>query len=450
MVFSCHVHIIYGTVLNCNPYIMPYGVGSLLWSEGGDSAADGGLQLDFFLDFLYYFPKETCGNGGPTVSLCHNIVRYIEEHQQETLALLKELAQIPAPSHHEDKRVAFCVDWLKGNGVDAVYTDEAKNVICPFGDCGAESPLVVFMAHSDVVFPDTEALPMHTEGDRLYCPGVGDDTVNVVHLLMAARYLAEKKLSPKYGGVLLVINSCEEGLGNLYGTRTLIKRFGKQIEAVYAFDCENGIVYVDAVGSLRYRVEIKTEGGHSYNNFGNRNAIVYLSSLITTLYQLKVPEKGTNTYNVGVIGGGTSVNTIAQQAEMLFEMRSDCRESLAQMDEHFHAAIEFYRKKGISVQVELVGERPCAGDVDKEKQARMVQQAAAAIRRYFDDVEIQFISGSTDCNIPLSCGIAAVAGGCFMGHGAHTREEYIEISSICPSQKVAFDMIMDQFCTDCE
>ena len=381
------------------------------------------------------------------MSLPHKIIDYIENHQKQTLNLLMELAQIPAPSHHEEKRVAFCVDWLEKNGVEHVSVDEAKNVICSFGECGGDAPLVVYMAHSDVVFPDMEALPLSVEGDRIYCPGVGDDTVNVVHLLMAARYLAQNKLQPKQGGVLLVINSCEEGLGNLHGTRTLIKNFGSRIKEVYALDCENGIVYVDAVGSLRYRVVVKTEGGHSYTSFGNRNAIFYLSSLITTLYQLKVPQRGISTYNVGVIEGGTSVNTIAQHAEMLFEMRSDNREDLAEMDAHFHAAIDFYRTKGITVEVEVVGERPCAGDIDREKHAAMAEKTAAAIRRYFD-VEVNFTSGSTDCNIPLSCGIPAVAGGCFMGHGAHTREEYIEISSICPSQKTAFDMIMDHFVMD--
>ena len=378
------------------------------------------------------------------MGLSQDVIRYIESHQQENLELLTQLARIPAPSRHEEQRVAFCVDWLKANGVEQVSTDEAKNVICSFGSCGEHDPLVVFMAHSDVVFPDTEELPLRTEGDRLYCPGIGDNTVNAVHLMMAARYLAQRGLQPRQGGVLLVINSCEEGLGNLLGARRLFETFGDRITEVYAFDCENGDVIVNSVGSLRYRVAVKTEGGHSFSSFGNRNAIVYLSSLITTLYQLKVPEKGTSTYNVGIIEGGTSVNTIAQHAEMLFEMRSDCRESLAEMDAHFRTAIEFYRTKGITVEVELVGERPCAGDVDREKHAAMAEKAAAAIRRYFD-VEVTLKSGSTDCNIPLSHGIPAIAGGCIMGAGTHTREEYIEISSICPSQKVAFDMILEHF-----
>jgi|LSQX01.2.fsa_nt_gb di/tripeptidase len=381
------------------------------------------------------------------MSLSQEVINYIEGHQEETKSLLKELAQIPAPSYHEEKRVAFCVDWLKRNGVQNVYTDEVLNVICPFGNCKDGSPIMVFMAHSDVVFPDMDNLPLHIDDDRLCCPGIGDNSMHVVHMLMAARYLTEKKLQPKQGGVLLVINSCEEGLGNLRGSHKIIDTFGDRITEFYSLDSKDGKVCDETVGSKRYRVEVLTEGGHSFGNFGNRNAIVYLASLIDTLYQLKVPESGKNTYNVGVIQGGTSVNTIAQQAEMLYEIRSNCRESLNIMDEHFKAAVAFYQTKGIKVSIEMVGERPCKGDVDMEKQKALAEKAAAAVRRYFD-LKVRFTSGSTDCNIPLSRGIPAVNTGCYVGYGTHTREESVEISSICPSQKVAFDLILDYFNND--
>ena len=143
----------------------------------------------------------------------------------------------------------------------------------------------------------------------------------------------------------------------------------------------------DQVGEVYARleadgVEIDTEGGHSYGAFGNRNAIAYLASLIDTLYTIKVPEKGRTTYNVGTISGGTSVNTIAQHAEMLYEFRSDERESLEIMERHFLAAIEFYRTKGIAVTVTLVGDRPCAGGVDREKIEEMMARADAASKRH--------------------------------------------------------------------
>lgn len=141
-------------------------------------------------------------------------------------------------------------------------------------------------------------------------------------MLMAA-YVANEK--PKTnGGIVFVMNSCEEGLGNLKGSRALNARYGKRIEQVISFDGYlDGIVGM-AVGSLRYKVTVKTAGGHSFADFGNVNAIERLSAIITELYQYKVPAgSAKTTFNVGTISGGTTVNSIAAQAEMLYEMRSD-------------------------------------------------------------------------------------------------------------------------------
>ena len=247
--------------------------------------------------------------------------------------MLVELARIPAPSNYEEKRAAFCADWLKKQGAEGVYVDDALNVIYPVGCQEKSQKLVVFMAHSDVVFPDTESLPLTIEDGKMKCPGIGDDTANVVALLMTAKYIAEYKLVPREYGVLLVINSGEEGLGNLKGCRKIMEDFGRRVVEFVSFDSATNALCNKAVGSSRYLVEIDTEGGHSYGDFGNRNAIAYLASMIDTLYTMKVPPK--TTYNVGTIGGGTSVNTIAQHAEMLYEFRSCDKGSLDMMEKHF-------------------------------------------------------------------------------------------------------------------
>lgn len=316
-------------------------------------------------------------------------------------------------------------------------------MVYPVG-CEGEKPIAVFMAHSDVVFPDTDPLPLKVEDGRIYCPGIGDDTADVAALLMAAKYIARNRLRPKEYGVLLVVNSGEEGLGNLKGVRKIVADYGSRIREFISFDAHNCMGVNRAVGSRRYRVEFDTEGGHSYSAFGNRNAIACLASMIDALYSIKVPEKGKTTYNVGTISGGTSVNTIAQHAEMLYEFRSDERESLDIMEWHFQAAVEFYRAKGIGVTVTQVGERPCSGDVDEEKMKELMARASAASLRYYGQ-EITYGPGSTDCNIPLSVGIPAVCVGCYFGAGSHTREEYVEISSLLPGQKVAFDLILHHF-----
>jgi acetylornithine deacetylase/succinyl-diaminopimelate desuccinylase-like protein len=273
---------------------------------------------------------------------------------------------------------------------------------------------------------------------------VGDDTANVVALLMAAKYITEKKLCPKDLGILLVVNSCEEGLGNLKGCRKIFDYFGHRVREFITFDGAVDVVVQEAVGSYRYRIEINTEGGHSYANFGNCNAIACLASLIESLYAIQVPAIGRTTYNVGTISGGTSVNTIAQHAEMLFEFRSDKREALQTMEAIFRDIIEAHRNNGLQITVTLLGERPCSGEVDVLQETSLVQRSIAAIQRHYG-IEAQLGVGSTDCNIPLSMGIPAACVGCTIGHGAHTREEYVEIDSLRPGLAVALELILHHF-----
>lgn len=374
------------------------------------------------------------------MTLNHNVLDYIDHHREEALELLKTIAKIPSPSNHEEKRAAFCKDWLEQQGARGVFIDDALNVVYPVG-CTDSNPLVVFMAHTDVVFPDTEELPVVVEDGKVKAPGAGDDTANLVALLMTAKYIAEQRLVSHERGILLVMNSGEEGLGNLKGSRKIMETYGKRIQEFYSFDGTNGTVINRSVGSKRYRVEVLTEGGHSYAKFGNRNAIAYLSSMITTLYTMVPPEGGRTTYNVGKIQGGTSVNTIAQQAEMLYEFRSDRQEGMDAMEKHFLAVVEAYRAKGISVNIETIGERPCMGNVDARAQLALAEKAAAAVKRNYK-FEPLFHSGSTDCNIPLSMGIPSVCVGCYEGEGAHTRSEWVDISSLHGGLNLAFDLVL--------
>ena len=377
------------------------------------------------------------------MKLSAEILAYIEDHRQEAFDLLVQLAQIPAPSNYEEKRAEFCRDWLRAQGAEGVYIDEALNVVYPVG-CTEDNGLMVFMAHSDVVFPDTQLLPLKVTDGKIFCPGIADDTANVVALLMGAKYIAQTGITSKDCGLLLIVNSGEEGLGNLKGSRHIMERFGSRIREFVTFDGLTDALVDRAVGSMRYRIRVATEGGHSFNAFGNRNAIAYLASMIDALYAVALPPKGKTTYNVGVISGGTSVNTIAQHAEMLYEFRSDARESLAYMEQFLMQTLEDYRAKGIAVTAELVGDRPCSAPVDEGVMEALRTRASAISEKQYG-MSIDFGVGSTDCNIPLSMGIPSVCVGCVRGKGAHTREEEAEIASLLPGLKVAFHMILEHF-----
>ena len=107
---------------------------------------------------------------------------------QEAHDLLCTLARIPAPSHDEGRRAEFVRDWLIGQGLEAEI-DDALNVTSSYG-VGIIGRIALFSAHTDVVFPDTDPLPLVEQDGRIQAPGVGDDTANLVALLIAARQLA--------------------------------------------------------------------------------------------------------------------------------------------------------------------------------------------------------------------------------------------------------------------
>lgn len=368
---------------------------------------------------------------------------YIQETLPELKELIIELCGIPAPSHHEEKRAEFCRDWLLRNGAspEQVRIDEALNVVCEVP--GETEEVIVFMAHTDTVFPDREPMPYHEENGRMFCPGIGDDTANLAVLLMLARYVLTRGLRSRYT-VVFAANSCEEGLGNLKGSFQLMKDYGSRTVEVVSFDGYYSGVANDAVGSTRYEVTVRTEGGHSFGNFGNRNAIHQLSRIINDLYGIEVPTRARTTYNVGVIHGGTSVNTIAQDASMLYEYRSEDLGCQEEMRRKFEAIVEQYRADGLEVEVRVLGNRPCAGEIDRERQQALTEEVTALISRYSGEEPV-ISASSTDCNVPLSMGINAICFGVCLGGGAHTREEWIDEASLPVGYAMAGEFLLNRF-----
>lgn len=374
--------------------------------------------------------------------LKETISRYVEQHEEEAKALLLKLGAIPAPSRHEEKRAAFVRDWLIAKGAQKVYIDDAQNVLCEIGTQEHED-LAVFAAHTDIVFPDTETIPVAEKDGRLYAPGIGDDTACLVSLLMAAAYLLQEK-PPLGTGVLIAANACEEGLGNCDGCKAIMRRYGSRIRTFCSFDTYLGRLISTAVGSYRYRVTVKTTGGHSWRDYGRTNAIAALAQIIEKLYAIPVPEGGKTTRNVGTIEGGTTVNSIAESASMLCEFRSDRKENLDFMQERFYALLgEADAQSDVRVQCEVIGVRPCSGAVDPDALAAYTAANEAVIRTFYDG-PLDTQPGSTDANIPLSKGITANTIGTIAGRYSHTREEWIDLSSLPVGGRITLGCILER------
>lgn len=367
---------------------------------------------------------------------------YIQKHLKELETLLEELCRIPAPSGRERDRASFCKTWLESHGAGEVRLDGADNAVLELNAAGQDR-LTVFTAHTDTVFPDAESMAVRREGGRMLCPGVGDDTANLAVLLMATRFLLEQGISPKHG-LVIAANSGEEGLGNLRGCRQLMADYRGRVARLISFDGYYSRLWNKAVGSARYRVTVRTQGGHSFRDFGKPNAIALLSEIISALYAIRPvwgPAGTVTTYNVGTIQGGTSVNTVAQEASMLWEYRSDEAAGLRGMEETFFAVVESFRARGEEVEVTPLGIRPCGEGVDMAAQKELSDWSEALLRKHTGgDLIVE--PASTDCNIPLSLGIPAVSFGLCCGGGAHTREEWIETASLETGLRIALKTLL--------
>lgn len=369
------------------------------------------------------------------------IKEFVNENTEDMYATLKELCAIPAPSHHEEKRAEYCKKWLEEAGAEGVYIDEALNVVCPI-NCDNSSEITVIVAHTDTVFPDTEPMPVVDDGKKIHSPGAGDDTAQLTVMMEAAKFFVQNKIKPEKG-ILIVCNSCEEGLGNLKGTRKIFADFEGRIKQFISFDSNLDSIADKCVGSHRYEVTVKTEGGHSFGAFGNANAIAKLAEIITKIYEIKLPEidGSKTTYNVGTIFGGTSVNTIAQSASMLCEYRSDDRRCLAIMEEEYAKIFEASKSEECEIEIKKVGDRPCS-NTPPEK----LDYLKDVCRRNIEAVigkQVRFKASSTDCNIPLSLGVPAVCMGVIYAEGAHRREEWVDKSSMILGLEAAIKTMLE-------
>ncbi|MDO4345249.1 MAG: M20/M25/M40 family metallo-hydrolase [Eubacteriales bacterium] len=364
-----------------------------------------------------------------------SIQEYVTSHYQETVALLKKLAAIPAPSGQERQRAEFVQNWLQEQGAAGVFIDGAGNVVYPHR-CDTEGKLTVIMAHMDIVCPDMETLCLTEKDGRLIAPGVRDDTANLVNMMMAVKYLLKNREEASH--ILFVADTGEEGLGNLRGSREIFKTYGSRIHEWISFDLNYDVMFVRAVGSRRYRVKVRTKGGHSYRDFGEKNAIALLAELITELYQIRIPDI---TYNVGQIQGGTSVNSIAQEAWMLYEIRSESEDVLKTAENIFLETLERHRREEAAIEIQVLGVRPGSGQVDEERQRALEERCLKSIRERYQG-PVERTAGSTDCNIPMSEGIPAVTIGTALGEGTHTRQEWVDLESMKTGQAIALEIVL--------
>jgi tripeptide aminopeptidase len=338
---------------------------------------------------------------------------------ESVLNLAVDIQQIPAPTFAESRRAEFVFNCFIENGLQETSLDAVGNVYARLPGKGDAAPLIV-SAHLDTVFPITTDLAVRRSADKIAGPGIGDNSLGVAGLFGLLWSLRQRgTLLP--GDLWLVANVGEEGLGDLGGMRAVVERFGEEALAYVILEgMALGQVYNRGLGVRRYRVAFRTQGGHSWVDYGRPSAIHEMAAFVYRLTSLQLPQKPRTTLNVGMISGGTSINTIAAAAFFELDLRSKDQTTLDQLSAQVEKMAAEATRADVKVSTEVIGCRPPG----------QIAANAPLVRLACDSLEEQGIqprlhTGSTDANIPLSRGLPAVCLGLTHGYGAHTQSEFI-------------------------
>ena len=309
-----------------------------------------------------------------------------------------------------------------------VHIDKEGNVIGEIRG-NRPGPTVLLSGHLDTVFPEGTNVKVTKTGTVYRGPGIGDDCRGLAVTLAAVRQIVSAKI-PFAGRLLVVGTMGEEGPGNLRGVRALFASPLKDSVDVFlsvdgtGFGITNG-----GVGSNRYKVSYVGPGGHSYGAFGMPNPIHAMGRAIAKIADLQATTTPKVTFNVGVVSGGTSVNSIPDRGTMEIDLRSESAAALASIDAKLQTALRDALREerarwpksrvALDLKIDTIGIRPAGRTADTAAVVRTAQAVASVMK-----VNAPLGASSTDANIAMSLGIPAITiDGGGTGKGAHSLDE---------------------------
>lgn len=337
--------------------------------------------------------------------------------------LTLRLSAIPAPTNDEGERASALASILRDAGFDDVTVDDLDDVTGRIR--GRRSDRAVLLAaHTDTVFPRSVDVTPRREGDRLFGPGIGDNTISIATVVVLKSLLDRLGIVPDVD-IIVTGNVGEEGLGDLRGMRAVMDANPEIGAAVAVEGHALGRITHQGVGSRRLEVTLTGPGGHSWGDFGRPSAIHAAAKLVAQLDAIPLPAEPKTTLNVGILTGGISVNTIAPDARMVIDMRSLDQDALERLVSEAERRIAAARTNDITVDSKVVGDRP-AGRLPEDQGLVPIARASLELL----DIDPTLDASSTDANIPISRRIPAVCIGVASGGHAHREDEYIDLELV--------------------
>ncbi|WP_223699897.1 M20 family metallopeptidase [Sutcliffiella deserti] len=359
--------------------------------------------------------------------------QFLNEQQEEMLLLLETIVNIDSGSYIKqgvDKVGAILMKEYQGLGftVQEVKEQEHGNHLIIHHPL-AQNPQIIIIAHMDTVFPEgtVENRPFKIVGKRAYGPGVIDMKASQVALLFAMKALIHTK-TRAIQDVLIVLNSDEE-IGSP-SSKTLIEKnaAGKKYALIMEPARKDGSLVTARRGKGHYTISVKGRSAHSgIEPEKGRSAIEELAYKIIRLHDLTDHSKGISV-NVGLIEGGSSVNTVSDTAVAEVDIRISERNQAGPMEEKIERICSSTDVAGTETHLEgNMNRLPMEKNAQTETLLHLIEDIGEKIGIEVTDTAT---GGGSDASFTSAMGVATIDGMGPIGGNAHSETEYLEIPSL--------------------
>ena len=280
----------------------------------------------------------------------------------------------------------------------------------------------LILCHMDTVFDlgTLKTRPFRESEGRLTGPGVLDMKAGIAIFLSVMQWMHETGIQPSMP--LTVLFSADEETGSQTSKDTIIEMASKSslvlcLEPALA----NGALKTARKGTGEIKLRVSGLAAHAGSNHKDgRNAIEELAHHVLSAQKLTDYDRGT-TVNTGLIGGGTRVNVVPDEAWADLDFR------VAEMDEvkRLQAWADGLRShiEGTSVSATLSLDRP------PMPRNALMQQTFTKASQFAAGIGLQLTEGSTgggsDANFVSQLNVPVLDGLGGVGDGAHSDREYV-------------------------
>lgn len=341
------------------------------------------------------------------------------------LTNLVMLGEIPSPTFREQQRRRFLIDRFTQYQLQNCSTDEVGNGlgIIP-GETGDRNILIV--AHLDTVFDESTDHTISIEPKRVKGPAVGDNSLGVAALATLPAMLKELDLS--FNSNLILMGSTRSlGHGNIEGARFFLENTDMPIQAgVCVEGVKIGRLSHTSIGMARCEITYRLPEEYDWTRFGAVGSIVTINELINRILEIPVPRRPKTSIVLGSIKGGQSFNTIATDAQLRFEIRSESDEMVKELLQQIEdIAAEVSSHNGSEVEIQILAQRKPGGisfSHPLASNARMIMNSLG--------IKPRVTPSTSELSAFIDKGIPALTLGITNGENFNKADESIEIEPI--------------------